>query len=260
MLKGIYTIASSLMAQEVASDVMANNVANMNTNAFKRSMVSFQTFPDLMIQRVSGSAESGKQNSQNIGSIATGSKIYTTQFDFSQGDLYTTGNAFHIAIQGDAFFNVRDPNTDEITFTRNGSLDRDSEGYLATLSGQRLQGEQGDIAVPPGAFIEFMPNGVVRMNGEQVDTLVLTAFENNKTLEMKGDSLFAKTASTVEKKIDPLNRGYKVQQGTLEHANVNPIKELMNTMVALRSYESMQKNIQAHNETLGQAINQMARP
>jgi len=260
MLKGIYTIASALMAQEVATDVMANNVANMNTTGFKRSMVSFRAFPDLMIERMTDNSQSGGQSSQPIGSLSTGAQLFGTQFDFHQGDLVSTGNIFHFAIQGDGFFTIRDPNTDEIGYTRNGSFDRDSEGYLATLTGQRVQGEQGDIEIPPSAFVEVMPNGGLRINNDPVDRFAIVQFEDNRLLEMKGQATFKKTPQVNEKPIDPEKRGFTVHQGTLEHANVNPITELIHSMMAMRTYESMQKNITTHNETLGQAINQMARP
>jgi flagellar basal-body rod protein FlgG len=260
MLKGIYTIASSLMAQEIATDVMANNVANMNTTGFKRSMVSFRAFPDLMIERMTGNSQSGEMSSQQVGSISTGAQLYATQFDFHQGDLLSTGNAYHFAIQGDGFFTTRDPETGEVGYTRNGAFDRDAEGYLATLTGQRIQGLNGDIAIPPSAFIESTPNGGIRINAEPVEAFAIAQFDNNNLLEMKGQATFKKTPDIQEKRIDPENRGFTVHQGTLERANVNPITELIHSMMAMRTYESMQKNIHTHNETLGQAINQMARP
>ncbi|MEB3205991.1 MAG: flagellar hook-basal body protein [Vampirovibrionales bacterium] len=260
MLKGIYTIASSLMAQEIATDVMANNVANMNTTGFKRSMVSFRAFPELMIERMAVNNQSGSTTSQKVGAIATGAQLHATQFDFKQGDLLSTGNAYHVAIQGDGFFTLKDPVTGEIGYTRNGAFDRDAEGYLATLSGQRVQGLNGDIVIPPSAFIEVMPSGGIRINTQSVDSFAIAQFDNNNLLEMKGNAIFQKTPGINEKPIDPQNRGFSIHQGTLERANVNPVTELIHSMTAMRLYESMQKNIHTHNETLGQAINQMARP
>lgn len=256
MLKGIYTAAAGMLATQISTDTLASNLSNVNTIGFKANKVNFQTFPEMMINRVND------QGQQRVGSLMTGSKIFESYIDFSAGALRPTGNTFDLAIQGEGFFTVKS-GTGETYYTRAGNFTMNPDGFLTNMNGDYVQGKLGNIqlGLDSGPFTINTRGEISGKNGV-IDQLQVTRFENRHTLEKVTENLYRTTAAS--KTIpDPANGeqlGYKVNAGMLEESNINPVWELVNNIQGLRLYEALQKNIHVHNDTLGKAVNEVGRP
>lgn len=255
MLKGIYTAAAGMLATQISTDTLASNLSNVNTIGFKANKVNFQTFPEMMINRVKD------QEQQRVGSLMTGSKIFESYIDFSAGALRPTGNTFDLAIQGDGFFTVKS-NTGETYYTRAGNFTMSPDGFLTNMNGDYVQGKLGNIplGLDSGPFTINTRGEISGRNGV-IDQLQVTRFENKHTLEKVTENLYRTTAASTMKP-DPANGeqpDYKVNAGMLEESNINPVWELVNNIQGLRLYEALQKNIHVHNDTLGKAVNEVGR-
>jgi flagellar basal-body rod protein FlgG len=252
MLRGLYTAASGMMSTITSLDAMSNNLSNIGTNGFKKSQVNFQSFPEMLIKRMSAG------ETKSIGGLMTGSKLRSTAISFMQGALTPTQNPLDFAIEGDGFFTVKGGDGQNY-YTRNGAFTLSPDGRLTTLDGREVQGKNGAIRLEPGEQLHLSQTGeIVTSGGRAIDTLAIVRFNDNHSLERIGDSLYKMTP---ESRIQPLNPGenIKVHQGQIESANVNTITELVNSIAGLRQYEALQKHIQTQNDTLGKVVNEVGR-
>lgn len=259
MLRGLYTAAASMKSAEFKMDTLANNLANVNTVGFKKNGINFQSFPEMLLQKID------QNGAKDIGTIASGNKVKNTAIDFNQGSLRQTGSTFDLAIQGDGFFTVMDPNTEKMYYTRNGEFIIDNQGYLTTLDGkwvmsQRATEQESPILLPPGAKeVQITNAGTVAVDGNSIASIKIATFEDNRTLEKFQDNLFTGSEATVEKEHLYADEGseYQIFQGTLELSNVNVVSEMVSNITGMRLYESLQKNIQMQNSTLEKAVNEV---
>lgn len=254
MLRGIYGAASSMMANMVATDTMANNMANVGTAGFKKSVVNFQSFPEMLIRRMDG------QKSVPIGKLPMGSLAQSTTVQFTQGAIRATGNPLDLALDGEGFFTVEDLEGNT-SYTRNGIFTIGPTGFIATADGHLVQGERGPIAIPANASIMIDETGSVSINNSPVDRLKITRFTDNTTLQQTGDSLFKATSATEEMVPGATGEApkYRVHQGQIETSNTNVVSELVESINGNRVYEALQKNIRMQNETLEKTVNQVGR-
>ena len=255
MIRGLYTAASGMISTMMGNDTVANNIANLNTTGFKRNQYNVQSFPEMLISKMS---DNGKEA---MGSISTGSKVRDTRIDFEQGALTQTGNTFDIALKGDGFFTLKSP-TGEESYTRAGMFTVNQDGYLTTTRGDFVQGELGNIllSLDEGPF-SISEKGVLTAKDRVVDTLKITRFEDNGTLVKVGKTSFGKSEITYE--LPPAKQGefsgYTIHQGMLEQSNTNAISELVRSIEGMRLYEALQKNIQMQNQATGKAVNDVGR-
>ncbi|HEY9686470.1 MAG TPA: flagellar basal-body rod protein FlgF [Coleofasciculaceae cyanobacterium] len=254
MLRGIYTAASGMLSVSMAEDTLANNLANVNTIGFKKNNVNFESFPEMLINRM------GKGGQQAIGGLMTGSHIQGSYVSHTPGALRTTGNAFDLAIEGDGFFTVKAPNG-KLYYTRAGNFTLDEQGYITTSNGDYLQGELGNIQLNlEDGKVHINSKGELFAGPRLVDRIKIARFADNQALEKVGDAYYQETsASRILPPAANQGLGFRVHEGTLEESNVNPISELINNIQGLRLYEALQKNIHIHNETLGKAVNEVGR-
>lgn len=256
MLRGIYTAAAGMLATQMATDTLANNLANVNTTGFKGSSINFQSFPEMVIQRMSG------QGQETVGSLNTGSKVYGTANNFATGAMHETGNTFDMALEGDGFFTVKTA-AGQTYYTRAGNFSINDEGYLTTSNGDYVQGELGNIQfkLDQGPFNINTAGEVSAKNHSVIDRLKITRFADNKTLEKVSDTYYQPSPITQILPDAPSGgtAGYQVHQGELEMSNVNPISELVNNIQGMRLYEALQKHIHISNETLEKAVNDVGR-
>ena len=144
MIRGLYTAAAGMTAQQTNIDVISNNIANVNTNGFKQDRAEFQ---DLMYQSLNYTAGATSATTNNPTGIDTGLGVRVSgiQKNFLQGNLKETGNTYDIAIQGNGFFQITTP-AGETAYTKNGGFKLDSEGTMVDSQGFRLEPE---IVIPP---------------------------------------------------------------------------------------------------------------
>jgi len=240
MIKGIYRAASGMLPRIKRQEVIANNLANVNTAGFKRQGVFSEEL---------GRAEQRIVPKQEGWETPMLSDIYT---DFSQAVLDPTGNDLDIALDGSGFLVVESPDGQEC-YTRAGGFSLSTEGQLITPSGYSLVSDSGPITIDADSDFKIGIDGSISVNGEEVGKLALVDFEKPYNLERLDGSMFA--APDGVNPIEP--EKLFVRQGYVERANVDVIKEMIDMISSFREFESNQKAIQIADETLQKTVNQV---
>ncbi len=249
MLRGIYSAAAGMTTQMLLNDVVADNLANLNTPGYKQSGAQFQSFGEVLMGQVS---DAGKNS---LGTLAMGSDLMGTAINYQQGDLVQTGNPLDLGLRGDGFFVVKDAATNTSYYTRAGNFTMDSAGYITTNQGQRLQGMKGDIMVPlKTKDIVISNDGTVTADGKALDKVMLASFNNNQGLSRLGSTLYSST-----EKPSLNSQTVSIEQGTIERSNANIITQMVNSMTGMRVYEGLQRGIQMQDETLQKSVNDVGR-
>lgn len=260
MIRGMWTAATGMNAQQLNIDTIAHNLANVNTNSFKRSRAEFA---DLLyqIQRLPGTSAS------NIGIFPVGMQVgggvrpLTVAKEWVQGNLRQTSNELDVSIDGIGFFQVsRSDGT--IMYTRVGSFKRDNVGNLVTGDGDLLNPV---ITIPSGALkIDIGQDGTVSVllpgvsQASQVGQIQLVRFDNPSGLVAFGNNLFLDSFASgpAIQGVAGFSTGFgTIQQGFLETSNVNLAEEMVSMIIAQRSYEVNSKAIQVSDEMLSIANN-----
>jgi flagellar basal-body rod protein FlgG len=246
MIRGIYTAASGMVAETIRTDSIANNLANVNTAGFKRDQAVSKDFGSILIERINDGAEAVP-----IGQLGLGSIIDQIAPIHSQGVVKKTDNQLDIAIDGKGFLAVNTPNG--IRYTRNGSFTVSGRGQLVTHEGYQILGQNGPINTNNGK-VDFTPDGAVVVNGVEVDRLRLVDFNDVKQLMKQGASLYETPAN-----LRPSKSSAQIRQGFLEMSNVNVVSEMVNLINSFRSYESNSKAIEAQDQLLQKAANEVGK-
>ncbi len=262
MIRGLYTAASGMTAQQLNIDVISNNIANVNTTGFKQDRAEFQ---DLMYQSLNYTAGATSSESCNPTGIDVGLGVKTSgiQKNYLQGSLKDTGNSLDIAITGEGFFKITTPNGDT-AYTRDGSFKKDSEGSLVSSQGYKLE---PDIVIPNNLInISISQDGLVTgadaTTGAttQLGQITIVNFINPSGLSPLGGNLVLATDCSG----DPVegtpgtNGMGSLQQGMLEGSNVQLVTEMVNLITAQRAYEANSKSITT-TDTMLQTVNQLKR-
>ncbi len=257
MLKSIYTPVSGAIAQERVLEMIANNLANMNTVGFKGDRVTFTLLEPEPEKRYTdplppANFKVGVEQLMNLkGNEITHVGVASVERDQTQGAPIDTKNPNDIMIEGDGLLSIMTP--DGIRYTRNGSLGVSPQGVLMTKDGHPVLGEKGDIVVRGGAF-QINESGEVWQDGQMVDRLNLYQFDDDGALERAGLNMFLYGGAPEGRK---LIANPQVRQGFLEGSNVNAIKDLTNMIVAHRSYEAYQKAVSNYDQIMQKSSNQI---
>lgn len=248
MMNSLYTAATGMSAMQMNVDVIANNLANVNTNAFKANRL---TFEDLLYQQL-GDRQSARQGAQAGMGVAPA----RTEFAMQQGDLRETGGMTDIAIEGSGFFQVALPDG-TIGYTRDGSFKLDNNGQLVTASGYQLEpivgvpmeADPNSVQVSANGLVTCTINGAVDILG-QIET---ATFANPDGLAALGSNVFAATVNSGAPTIaEPGANGTGiVRQGRIEGSNVSVMNEMVDMINAQRAFESVSKVISTSDEMLG---------
>jgi flagellar basal-body rod protein FlgG len=254
MIRALWTSATGMEAQQINMDVIAHNLANVNSAGFKKSRADFQ---DILYQTVKVAGADGSSGVEQPTSVQVGlgSRVASIQKVFTTGDFQQTGNDLDIAIEGEGFFEVTMPNG-EAAYTRAGAFKKDGTGRLVTSDGYPLSPE---IIIPENATQVSIGNyGSVEvlLDGEnaptQVGTISLTRFSNPAGLNAIGHNLYTETPTTgVPVTGNPGENGFgSLAQGFLEGSNVSIMEEMVNMIAGQRAYEINSKAIKTADEML----------
>lgn len=254
MIRALWTAATGMEAQQVNMDVIANNLANVNSTGFKKSRADFQDILYQTAKSAGASATDGVEIPTGV-QVGLGSRVAAVQKIFTVGDIHQTGNELDLAIEGDGFFQVTMPNG-ESSFTRAGAFKKDSAGRLVTSDGYPVFPE---IVIPENASkISIGDYGAVGafLDGEsaptQIGTIELVRFSNPAGMKSLGRNLFSETLATGA----PVNGvpgedGFGIlSQGFLEGSNVSIMEEMVNMIAGQRAYEINSKAIKTADEML----------
>jgi len=257
MMRSLWSAATGMVAQQTNIDVIANNLANVNTVGFKASRVDFQ---DLVYQTYAEPGAAATQSTQipTGVQVGLGTRFAAIQRIYSPGEMRQTGNTLDLAIEGDGFFQVLLPDG-RTAYTRDGAIKLDGQGRLVTSDGNPLDPE---ITIPPDATgITIGSDGTVSVTlagqneSEQLGQLTLAKFLNPAGLTSIGRNLLLPTGASGDPlAASPGTEGMgTLAQGFLELSNVSVIEEMVNMIVAQRAYEVNSKCIQVADEMLSMA-------
>jgi flagellar basal-body rod protein FlgG len=281
MIRGLYTGASGMNAQQVKLDAISNNLANVDTTGYKRDVTVHKAFAQLLLRRFDddgvapnpfGSADSAPV----IGKVGTGvetNELFTEQ---EQGALKQTESDFDLSLDGQGFLCIETPNGER--YTRNGNFVLGKEGFLETKDGFRVLGENGPLKVKENNF-QVDKDGNVFVNSQfqddpfrlvskqentweglmKLDRLKVVDFHKVRFLAKQGNSLYKSTELSGEAEVQKTGARPTVHQGFVEASNVNPVLEMVNMIEVNRAYEANQKTIQAEDTMLGKLINDVAK-
>jgi flagellar basal-body rod protein FlgF len=222
VISGIHNVLDGAMLQKLRFDNIANNLANISTNAFKKDILSFNQ---------------------------TLSMQYICETDFSPGPIIHTGNKLDVALASQGFFKIQ--TSSGIRYTRNGSFSLNSEGFLVTQNDDKVLGQNGPIKIN-GSDISIGSDGQVFVDNGPVDRILVVDSKQPQLLKKEGGSYYIYQGGD-EGLFQAEN--VDIKQSYLEKSNVNPTEEMIKMMETFRAYESAQKAIQCMDEMTSKLIN-----
>ena len=254
MVRGLYTAWTGLYNEQKRLEVIANNIANSATTGYKQEGVTSQSFDDMLAIKV---RDYSVRTNEVIGTMPLGVKVGEVFTNYGQGSVRVTGNTYDLALDGSGFFKMRVTDTagnDHIRYTRAGNFTITVDGYVTDADGNHLQSEAGDLVVPTDAEIVFDKDGTVYANGEAIDKITITDFEDYNYLKKFADTMYEPVEGATE-----IESAGILLQGCLEQSNVNVVKEMTQMIAITRAYEANQKIVQTMDSTLDQAVNNVGR-
>ena len=265
MWRGLYTAAAGMVTEGTRTEVIANNLANINTNGYKRDRAIDREFEPMLIRRINdGKNENDitaiKQFSAMgdtrpiVGTLGLGSYTLEIATDHTQGAFQTTGNPLDLAIAGDGYFMVQTPQG--VRYTRDGNFRRSANGNLVTANGQAVLNRQGrPINIPEGAVdISVTAEGEIFADHQQVDDLGFVQFNDRRAVLKQGNSLYYP-----QEGVRPQPATGTIEQGVLERANSNVVNEMVELINNYRIYEAGSKSVTTQDSMLDKSVNDVGR-
>lgn len=255
MIRSLWVARTGLDAQQTQLDVIANNLANVSTNGFKRGRAVFE---DLLYQTMrQPGAQTSQQTQVPTGlQLGTGAKVVSTARIFTQGNLQKTDGALDVAINGNGFFQIQLPDG-TTAYTRDGSFQRDNQGQIVTNDGYPLQ---PNITIPADALsVSVSQDGIVTVTQPgtaavtEIGAIQLATFVNPSGLLSVGQNLFRETAASgaPTPNAPGTNGAGGLNQGYVETSNVNVAEELVTMIQTQRAYELNSKVVSTSDAMLG---------
>lgn len=257
MVRGLYTAAAGALTAQAKTDVIANNLANVNTGGFKNTLMQVEAATPFQIYRfqtdpgkTSGSPLPGAHVAQYVGALGTGSLVMDTPTDFAQGPFEQTGNRLDAALQGQGFFTIQTPQG--VRYTRDGGFVRNAQGFLVTQQGDYVLGNGGPISLPVNQAVEIGTDGTISTPATRavIDKLRITQFANLTAVRPEGGNRYADTGAGRPSQ----DVTTSVNQGFLEKSNANVVRSMVDLIDAERWFDANEKAVQAQDDLTNQAI------
>ena len=243
---------TGLDAQDMRMRVISNNLATVNTTAFKRDRASFQTLA-YQVVTAPGAASTAETKYATGLNLGTGVRVQGTSRIETEGSLQTTGAALDMALDGDGYFQVQMPGG-TLGYTRAGNFSRSPEGQLITSDGYQVM---PGITIPDGATnVTIGTDGTVsatvpgQSEATQIGQIQIASFPNSAGLQAKGDNYLVETSASGTANLGVAGQDGRgsIRQGMLEGSNVNVVQELVDMIETQRAYEVNSKMISAADE------------
>jgi flagellar basal-body rod protein FlgF len=299
MLRGLYTAAAGMMAEQRKHDTISNNIANINTPGFKQGNAVSRSFPEFLISLTNG--QPGVKSTIPIGKLNTGVFAEEGISTYIQGDLQETKNPLDVALASDiqvpgltfdgsgktitadgtkifqpqAFFTVLDKNGEQ-RYSRNGKFQVNDTGELVTPEGFKVLGRNGQpiVLIDPNTQT-FLPNVKIRPDGQILDevngqplldaagqplALLISRVNDPNRLIREGNGVYRINPDDAGSVTSIIpNNEVQVKQGFIERSNVDAAQSMIDMDSALRAYETNQKMIQYYDKSLEKTVNEVGR-
>lgn len=237
-----------MITEMTRTNVISNNVANVNTTGYKKDESVVREFEALMLRRINDGVEEPE-----IGALGRGSLMDGIRTIPDQGSIRQTGNTFDLCIEGPGYFAVETPQGER--YTRNGAFARSAEGELVTMQGYRVLDQGGaSVQIPDGVEVSIGANGEITIDDEQVGTLRFIEFEDPLTLLKEGENFYS-----AQENLRGTPATGVIAQGALEASNVNVVEEMIKLISAQRAYETNSKAVTTQDSLLDKAVNEVGR-
>jgi flagellar basal-body rod protein FlgF len=281
VVRGLFTAASGMNVQQNRLDEIANNLANVDLNGYKKDTAIQKAFPEMLMRRMNDDGMykfpfGSVDTAPIVGTLGTGVETNEVYTNFTQGTLKQTENDFDLAIEGSGFMTVQTPQGERLT--RNGAFLVNSDGYLVSKTGDFVLGENGPIKLKKNNFV-IDQDGTVWQNStfatddkrlvsqaenqweniEKVDRLKIVDVSRRRYLEKQGNSYWRATDESGPAEIMGPDTRPKVRQGFLEGANVNAVQEMVEMIEVNRAYDANQKTIQTEDALIGKLWNEVVK-
>lgn len=253
MLDGFKSATQGMMAMSVKQDVIANNLANASTVGFRKEGLVISSFTDILDREVSG-MEQASSETMSGHQLQTKTNIqHRSVTHGGQGSLKETGSSFDLALDdgGKGMFTIKTARG--IEFTRAGKFRLNNEGFLVTPDGSQLMGHNGPIQAAGNDF-KVADNGVVSVDGKEVDRILVSVFEDSQDMKRAGSTAFDAATPRVFASND-----FRVKQGFVEMSNVNALQEMVGLMEVMRNFEANQKALTSNDQRLQKAVSELGR-
>jgi len=253
-----------MLVQSTYLDVVANNLANVNTAGFRKRIPVSQSFPDLLMDRIEKVSEDGEtklmtvapfqmnfKGRATIGTLSFANIMTQTYMPDLHGALAVTDNPLDVALRGEGFFVLQNEDGD-IFYSRQGSFQIDGTGNVVTSDGMRLIADGAPANIGESTQFSFSTDGFIIADGEAVTQLDIVTFEYPTLLRQVGSSaLFVETpqSGTPTPVLEPI-----VIPGAIEKSNVNVVEEMTRMVEIQRAYEAASKALMTNDETAGKMI------
>jgi len=244
MSDGVYRAATGALIQQYRMDILANNLANVQTAGFKEERTHFKLINADPVDPLDTDAVARA----SLEPVLLGYPSMDYYVNFSQGPLQQTGNPLDVAIEGDGFFNIQTPSG--VEYTRKGNFTISEDGYLVTANGYHVLGRNSSIQLENGS-VTIDKDGRLYMDGSSIDQLRISRFANMRQLQKVGESRFRSLngeASAIP------SETFSIEQGSVEMGNVDPVRGMVEMIEALRVFEAYQKVLQTLDEVNAQAV------
>ena len=255
MIRGWYTGASGMNAQQNRLDAISNNLANVDTAGYKIDITVSKSFSELLLRRTNldgvyetpfGSAEAAPI----IGKLGLGIETNENYTDFAQGSFRQTDQSTDVAFGGKGFFSVQTPLGER--YTRDGNFIIGKEGILETKDGYPVLGEKGFIHVENDKFT-VNEDGIIssQEDSEIIDRFKVVRFDNERYLKKMGNNLYSANDISGSAHIAEGSERPRFLQGYMETSNVNVVNEMVQMIEVNRAYEANQKTITSEDSMMG---------
>lgn len=261
MVKGLYTAFTGMVNEQKRLDILSNNLANADTNGYKKEGTTSQTFADELAIKIKDT--SSYRIAKKLGTVSMGVHIGETYTDYSQGNFKVTDNSTDFALRGDGFFAISytdKAGNSSVKYTRDGAFVVNTQGYLVTKDGDfvlnmndaRNGNVNGRIQVDPTKDITVDEFGNIYQDNQLVANIGYVDVEDYNYLAKYGENLYdlVEGGTIIESEA-------VVEQGVIEASNVNVVSEMVNMITISRAYQAGQKVINAVDETLEKAVTQV---
>lgn len=254
MIRSLYSAATGMIAQQMNIDNVANNMANVNTTAFKKSRIQFQDLMYQTIKEAGSTTTTGLEKPSEL-TVGVGVKPVATQKSFSQGGIENTGNPLDLAINGDGFFQVVN-NAGEQFYTRDGTFRINAQGQIVNSEGYYLEPA---LSLPADTeSVNISKDGIVQVKlfgeteAQEIGQMELARFVNPAGLKSNGGNLFTATSASGEALLGtPYSGSFgSLEQGYLENSNVEIVNEMVNMISAQRAYDLNSKVVRTSEDMI----------